>query len=175
MIISKISLLDDRRISKLEKLLENLDNFDMSESHEMNANIQEIHYFISNYPEKDLSNFKIWRTADEMQKFNSDSFYESLINQISSHYNWKDMGNVLLVNCKDEHEVADKLKQMWVEVYEKEIKEQKAEPIISIDTFKKMSCKQFVEFWGRKFNKNGTYMKKKIAKIKNDIENEKIY
>jgi len=147
----------------------------MSESHEMNANIQEIHYFINTYPDKDLSQFKIWRTANEMEKFDADMFYTSLINQISSHYNWKDMGNALLVGCETEEDVADKLKEMWVDVYKNELKEQKASPIISISTLEKMSCKQFIDYWGKEFNKNGRYLKKKINKIKSDVEYEKIH
>jgi len=146
----------------------------ISEAQELNANIQEIHYFIRKYPEKDLSSFKIYRTASEMQNFDADSFYVSLINEISSH-NWKDLGNALLVDNDSPDDVADRLKDMWVSVYEKELKEQKGEPIISINTLKKMSCKQFIDYWGKQFNQNGTYMKKKIAKIKSDIQNEKIY
>ena len=76
------------------------------------------------------------------------------------------MGNVLLVGCKDEHEVADKLKDMWVSVYEKELKDQKGKSIIPINTFKKMNCKQFVEYWGKQFNENGKYLIGKIGKIK---------
>jgi hypothetical protein len=145
----------------------------MSESHEMNANVQEIKYFITKYPEKDVKEFKIWQTFDKMQKFDADMFYVYLINEISAHYNWKDTSNELLAGCKDEKEVADKLKQMWVEVYEKEVKDQNAKPIIPLDTFRKMSCKQFIEYWGRQFNKNGDNIKKKISKIIND-KNEEI-
>lgn len=140
-----------------------------SERQEMNANIQEINYFIDKYPNKDLTEFKIYKTANKMKYFNSDEFYNSLIETISSHYNWKDMGNSLLVGCKDEHEVADKLKDMWVSVYEKEVKEQKGKSIIPINTFKKMTCKQFVEYWGRQFNENGRYLMNKIGKIKTNI------
>lgn len=146
----------------------------ISESHELNANIQEIHYFIRKYPNKDLSEFKIFRTADKMQKFDADAFYNSLINEIMAH-NWKDLGNALLVGSKTPDIIADRLKEMWVSVYEKELKSQKGKSIISLNTLKKMSCKEFVEYWGRQFNQNGDYMKKKIAKIKSDIQNEKIY
>lgn len=145
-----------------------------SESQELNANVQEMHYFINKYPDKDLSEFKIWRLAVTMERFNSEEFYNSLINEISSHYNWKDMGNALLVGCEDEEEVADKLKEMWVSVYEKELKDQKATPVIPINTLKKMTCKQFIEYWSKQFNENGRYLKNKIAKIKSDVENEKI-
>lgn len=146
----------------------------MSESQELNANVQEMHYFMNKYPEKDLSQFKIYRTAVEMEKFDANLFYSSLISQISSHNNWRDMGNRLLVGCRTEDEVADKLKEMWVSVYEKEVAEQRGKPIIPIETFKKMSCKQFVEYWGKQFNKNGRYLKRKIIKIKGDLQNEKI-
>jgi len=136
-----------------------------SERQEMNANIQEINYFIDKYPNKDLKEFKIYKTTHEMKYFNADEFYNSLITTISSHYNLKDMGNALLVGCKDEHEIADKLKDMWVNVYESELKGQKGKSIIPINTFKKMNCKQFVEYWGKQFNENGRYLMNKIAKI----------
>ena len=136
-----------------------------SESQEMNANIQEINYFIDKYPNKDLKEFKIYKIAERMKYFNSEEFYNSLISTISTQ-NWQDLGNALLVGCKDEHEVADKLKDMWVSVYESELKGQKAKPIIPINTLKKMTCKQFVEYWGRQFNENGKYLINKIGKIK---------
>jgi hypothetical protein len=75
------------------------------------------------------------------------------------------MGNALLVGAKDEHEIADKLKDMWVSVYESELKNQKGKSVIPINTFKKMSCKQFVKYWGRQFNENGRYLMNKIGKI----------
>ena len=136
-----------------------------SERQEMNANIQEINYFIDKYPNKDLTEFKIYKISSKMKYFNADEFYNSLINTISSHYNLRDMGNALLVGCKDEHEIADKLKDMWVSVYESELKNQKGKSVISINTFKKMNCKQFVEYWGRQFNENGRYLMNKIGKI----------
>lgn len=139
-----------------------------SENQEMNANIQEINYFIKKYPNKDLSEFKIYKIASKMKYFNANEFYNSLIEKISSH-NWKDLGNALLVGCEDEHEVADKLKDMWVTIYEKEVKEQGGKSIIPINTFKKMSCKQFVEYWGKEFNNNGRYLINKIGKIKPNI------
>ena len=114
---------------------------------------------------KDLKEFKIYRTSNEMKYFNADEFYNSLISTILSHHNLKDMGNALLVGAKDEHEIADKLKDMWVSVYESELKNQKGKSVIPINTFKKMNCKQFVEYWGRQFNENGRYLMNKIGKI----------
>ena len=137
-----------------------------SEEQEMNANIQEINYLIDKYPNKDLKEFKIYRISNKMKYFNTDEFYNSLINTISSHYNLRDLDNVLLAGSKDEHEIADKLKDMWVSVYESELKGQKGRSIIPINTFKKMNCKQFVEYWGKKFNENGRYLMNKIGKIK---------
>ena len=83
-----------------------------------------------------------------------------------SHYNFKDTDNALLVDCESEHEIADRLKDMWVSVYEKELNDQKGKSIIPINTFKKMSCKQFVDYWGKQFNENGRYLIGKIGKIK---------
>ena len=63
---------------------------------------------------------------------------------------------------------------MWVSVYESEIKGQKGSPIIPLNTLRNMSGKQFIDYWGRKFNENGKYLKKKIGNIKYQLGNEKI-
>jgi hypothetical protein len=136
-----------------------------SERQEMNANIQGINYFIDKYPTKDLTEFEIYKIVIKMKYFSADEFYNSLIKTIS-HYNFKDTDNALLVDCESEHEIADRLKDMWVSVYEKELNDQKGKSIIPINTFKKMSCKQFVDYWGKKFNENGRYLIGKIGKIK---------
>jgi hypothetical protein len=58
---------------------------------------------------------------------------------------------------------------MWVSVYTKQLKSQKATPIIPFSTLKKMTGIDFIEYWGRKFNENGKYLKVKIGKIKNEF------
>ncbi len=57
---------------------------------------------------------------------------------------------------------------MWASVYKKEVEEQKATPMISFATLKQMSCLDFIKYWGKRFNDNGKYLKRKIGSIKHD-------
>lgn len=145
-----------------------------SESFEMNANIQEIDYYIKKYPDKDLNDFEIWRNADIMEKFDFDEFYEDLLKVIADCYGLSkskyDKDTVYSIK----EEIVNKLKEMWLDVYEEVLVAQKATPIISIKTFENMTGYQFIEYWSKQFNKNGEYLKKKISKIKYDVQNEKI-
>jgi hypothetical protein len=140
----------------------------------MNANIQEIDYYIKKYPDKDLNDFEIWRNADIMEKFDFDEFYEDLLKVIADCY---DLSNTKY--DKDaidfiKQEIVDKLKEMWVEVYKEVLFAQNAKPIISIKTLENMTGYEFIKYWAKQFNKNGEYMKRKIYKIKYDTQNEKI-
>ncbi len=146
----------------------------ISEGQELNANVQEMYYFIQKYPDRELESFSIWINADEMNKFDSDKFYEELKQVINERYNWNDLGNFLLADCKSADDVVDRLKDMWVSVYESEVEGQKGSPIIPLNTLRNMSGKQFIDYWGRKFNENGKYLKKKIGNIKYQLSNEKI-
>jgi len=137
----------------------------ISERFELNANVQEIYYYINKYPDKDIKEFRIYQNADYMEKFNPDVFYSKLIQEIKKN-NWKDLGNFLLVGLENPDKIADKLKDMWISVYEKEVIEQKASPIISLNTLRNMSCLDFIKYWGKEFNKNGKYLKKKISNLK---------
>lgn len=137
----------------------------ISESFELNARVQEMFYYLHKYPEAELESFEIWQMASYMEKFNPDIFYESLITEIDNH-DFNKFSNFLLADCDDSHKIADKLKDMWIAVYKKEIASQKAEPIIPLATLEKMSCLDFIRYWGRQFNKNGRYLKQKIGKIK---------
>jgi len=146
----------------------------ISEGQELNANVQEMYYFIQKYPDRELEGFSIWRNANEMDKFDSDKLYEELKQVINERYNWNDLGNFLLADCKSADDVVDRLKDMWVSVYESEVKGQKGSPIIPLNTLRNMSGKQFIDYWGKKFNENGKYLKKKIGNIKYQLGNEKI-
>lgn len=138
----------------------------ISEKHELNAIVQEMYYYVKKYPEKDLTSFRIWKIADKMEKFDSVEFYSELINEIKKH-NWKDIsGNFYLSGLRDAEQIADKLKEMWVSVYKREVEEQKATPMVSFSVLEKMSCMEFIVYWQKRFNDNGKYLKRKIGAIK---------
>ena len=132
----------------------------VSESHELNANVQQVYYHIKKYPKDDINDNQIYKDSVIMTNFNSQTFYNELLQEISNYYKFE--------NIEDAKKVANRLKDMWLSVYTKQLKFQKATPIIPFNTLKKMTCLDFVEYWGNKFNENGEYLKKKIGKIKNE-------
>jgi hypothetical protein len=137
-----------------------LDYIYLSEEHELRSNIQEMAYFLKTYPERDIKDFVIYKNAQYMQSFDGYNFYHKLLKKISEHESYKGQESI----------IAERLKKMWVDVYMRECKSQKSEPIISEATLEKMTCEEFIKFWGKKFKENGNYLKKKIFKLKSGID-----
>lgn len=139
----------------------------VSESHELNANVQQFYYHVKKYTNDDTSDNAIYKDSVIMSNFNPELFYNKLLKKISEYYNFEQK--------EDIEKVANRLKDMWVSVYSKQIKDQKSEPIISLRTLKNMSCLDFIKYWSKIFNKNGEYLIRKLGKIKNEFgNNEKI-
>ncbi len=134
----------------------------ISEDFELRSNIQEIAYFIKKYPKRDITEFTIYKNADKMEKFNADDFYRQLNEKISTYNNYTGI----------EESISSKLKDMWIDSYKKQLSTQKATSIISIKSLEDMSCAEFIKYWGKKINKNGTYLKRKIFKLKSSLNNE---
>jgi len=137
-----------------------LDYIYLSEEFELRSNVQEMAYFLKKYPEKDVKDFVIYKNAQYMESFDGYNFYHKLLRKIGENTLYK--GN--------EVAIAERLKKMWVDVYLRQCKSQKSEPIISEQTLDKMTCGEFIKYWGKKFNENGTYLKKKIYKLKSGID-----
>lgn len=137
-----------------------LDYVYLSEEFELRSNVQEMAYFLKTYPDRDVKDFIIYKNAQYMQSFDGYNFYHKLLKKIGEHNSYK--GN--------EKEISERLKEMWVNVYLDKCKEQESEPIISESTLRKMNCEEFIKYWGKKFNENGTYLKKKIYKLKSGID-----
>lgn len=136
----------------------------ISEKHELRSNIQEMGYFIKNYPNKDIKTFDIYKNAESMISFDSYAFYHLLLKKISEHETLKGK----------EKSIAETLKKMWVDVYKRQCENQKAVPLISFNTLDEMTCLEFLRWWGKKINSNGRYLKEKILKLKYGINNEEI-
>lgn len=134
----------------------------LSESHELNANVQQIYYHIKNYPKDDIIDNDIYKDSITMSNFDSNGFYNELLQEISNYYKFE--------NIEDIKKVANRLKDMWVSEYFKQLNNQKSTPIINFNTLNKMTCLQFIEYWSKEFNKNGEYLRKKIIKIKNEYK-----
>jgi hypothetical protein len=132
----------------------------VSESHELNANVQQVYYHIKKYPKDNIEDNQIYKDSVIMTNFDSKIFYNQLLQEISNYYKFE--------NIEDSKRVVNRLKDMWVSVYTKQLQYQKATPIIPFSTLKKMTGLDFIEYWGKKFNSNGKYLKVKIGKIKNE-------
>lgn len=136
-----------------------LDYIYLSEEFELRSNVQEMAYFLKKYPERDVKDFVIYKNAQYMESFDGYNFYHKLLKKISEYESYKGQ----------ESKIAERLKTMWVDVYLKQCQSQKSEPILSPSTLEKMSCEDFIKYWGKKFNENGKYLKKKIFKLKSGI------
>jgi len=128
----------------------------ISEHHETRANIQELYYYIKKHPEKNLSDFRIYKKAIEMCNFKGKDFYKELINKISEYEPYKG----------DEQNIANRIKNMWVDDYKKQCDTQKVNPIISISYLKNIDCKEFLIYWQKRINKSGEEIKRKAHKLK---------
>lgn len=131
----------------------------VSEYHEIRANVQEIYYFITEHPDKDLKDFQIYRTADDMENFNHQTFYDGLIETISEHEPYKGSEKI----------VAERIKEMWIRTYEKECKLNNVNPLISFSTLRKMDCLEFFKYWQKRINFAGQRIKRKAHSIKADL------
>jgi hypothetical protein len=129
----------------------------VAEYHETRANIQEIYYFIKKYPNKDLKDFNIYQTANKMENFNYEQYYQDLLNKISEKY------------PGSEEYVANRFKSMWVKTYKKECEVSRVPPIISFETLEKMDCKEFLKYWQKRINNAGKTIKRKAHNIKANI------
>jgi len=137
-----------------------LDYIYHSEEFELRSNVQEMAYFLKKYPQKDVKDFVIYKRVDYMISFDGYNFYHKLLKKIAEYESYKGI----------EVEVAERLKRMWVDVYLKECQSQRSEPIISEQTLQRLSCEDFIKYWGKKFNQNGQYLKRKILKLKSGID-----
>lgn len=136
----------------------------LNEDYELRSNVQEAFYFLKKYPDRDIKDLKIYKNADKMENFNADTFYNSLLKEISKYPKYKG----------DEINIAEKLKEMWIYVYKKEIKNGNGSKMIPLNMLENMNCKDFIDWWSKKINKSGNYLKKKLYKLKNGIHNEEI-
>jgi hypothetical protein len=147
-----------------------LDYIYLSEEFELRSNVQEMYFFLKKYPEKKLDDFVIYQNAKYMESFDGYNFYYKLLKKISEYQPYKGI----------EKEIAQKFKDMWVEVYLKQpgvkVEDKSKDYVTQIktvipeSTLKKMTCEEFIKFWGKKFNQNGRYLKRKINKLKFGID-----
>jgi len=134
-----------------------------TEPHEMRAEIQEIGHHIQKMGIDGYKNSKIWKDIEYMEKFNPSAFHRSLLRLVSEKIP-KYLGT--------ERATARRLKDMWVEVYKKQLKEQKQTDKIDIKSIEKMRAMEFLKFWDKRFKERSKYMKRKVMILASHIKQE---
>lgn len=123
-----------------------------SESQEINAQVQETAYYIKKYGMKSLVKTKGWETANLMIDFNAVEF----INQLEE---------VILEDNNDIEQMKKSLKDMWIAQYRNFIKDSKEDHSIDDKLMERLDFKSFVELMGKKINRGGNKLKKKLIKL----------
>jgi len=129
-----------------------------SEPYEINAQVQEVGHFLQKYGPSKINKSQAYQNADYMQKFNDEDFIEKLELKISEYY----PDNVEFIK--------DRLKKMWVNNYEKKLKEFKERPLINLDYLKNATCDEFVKYFGIRLNELGENFKRRILKTASQYE-----
>lgn len=137
----------------------------IGETHEMNANIQEVGFYMKEYGVDILKTCNNYLFYQRMRSFKAEEFIKSFSEYI------KTKGGTY---AKDPELVIERLKKMWVAVYKDNIEKSKNKPVISISTLENMSLIEFLKYWEVIFNKRGDYVIKKMLILKNAIQNEEI-
>jgi len=127
-----------------------------TESHEINADVQEMSYFIRKYPDRDIDSFDIYDRSIDMTNFNADYFYKLFIDEISKHIPYIGI----------EKDIAEQIKNLWVDIYKEKCFNDNKKPFLSFDRLAKMSCLEFLRFWQIRINISGHKILRKIDKMK---------
>jgi hypothetical protein len=151
----------------------------MSEPQELNAEIQEAAYTINKYGFSQLKKTRVWKAANVMQSFNADKFIKGLDNAINKYIESRGEQTTALRSGVLSNPLRERLKNMWIQQYEKALKEYGETPSIPLASLKKGNCANFVKYFEKRINRSGDYLKKKLSKLYTvsgeDEDNEKIY
>lgn len=126
-----------------------------SEPHEMRAMVQESLPFAKNYSLEDFRNFSgSYRESKKMIEFKSEEFIKNISDVI---LNYDEESNVDFI--------MNKLKKMFVTMYESNLKSFKEEPDYDLDKLKSMDYKQFIKYFEKIINKAGKTINRKLDKL----------
>ena len=114
-----------------------------AEPHETNACIQEGLPQIKEMGLEEFKTTRLWKEAIQMEIFNADNFMEKF-NEIAVRHN-KEYDKVLL----------EKLKNDFLDDYEKYCKDFEETPRYNIEHLKSLSIEKFFKFWQKIINKAG--------------------
>ena len=130
-----------------------------SEEFELRSHVQEILYYFKNHTDQDIKDNRIYKLYDEMEKFNAEKFYNNLLNIIIQE-NFS----------SDAEYIMDRLRDNFLNTYEKVCIKYNLKHIIPIDYLKGLNCLDFILWWEPQFNKKGNYVKRKFYKLKSGMD-----
>lgn len=147
-----------------------------SEPQELNAQVQEAAFWINKYGFASLNKTSAWKMADRMEKFNAETFIKVLDAEIDKYIGTKPEETTILRGGVLSHPLRERLKNMWVQQYEKALKHYGEKPTIPINAIRKMKCAEFAKYFEKRINGSGRYLKKKLSKLSiiSTNEDEKI-
>jgi hypothetical protein len=137
-----------------------------SEQHELNAQVQEVAFWVKKYGFDKIQKTTAWGIANRMEKFDASIFLKGLDREIDTYISSKSIETTALrSNGLLSHPIKERLKNMWIQQYEKMLKKYNENPTVPLQTLKKMKCDEFTFYFQKRINKSGTYLKKKISKL----------
>lgn len=137
-----------------------------SEPHELNAQVQEASFWVMKYGFSKIQKTSAWKMADRMQKFSAETFLKGLDEEIEKYVSGKDeVTTALRPGGVLSHPLKERLKNMWIQQYEKSLKTYNETPSIPLEALMKMKCDEFIGYFQKRINKSGDYLKKKLSKL----------
>ncbi len=138
-----------------------------SEPHELNAQVQEAAFWVNKYGPEKITKTEAWKMAKEMENFKSEAFIKELDLEINKYIGSRPTETTLIRPGGGvlSHPLKERLKNMWVQQYEKSLKEFNETPTIPLKVLKKMKCDEFVKYFEKRINDSGIYLRKKLGKL----------
>lgn len=129
----------------------------ISEPHEIRAIIQELGFFI-NKEKKINKNNLAYEHIIKMRSFVPEKFIEHMKEVIKEN-----IGDV------DYQYILERLKNMWISNYKQQLRNNKESDKININKIEKMTAEEFINFFGKKIQRNGEYLFRKVHKMVGNI------
>jgi hypothetical protein len=134
----------------------------LCEDFELRSHVQEMDFYFKKHPQQSVQDSRVFKYYDQISKFDGDKFYNDML------------GLIEIESDGDGEYIINKLKNIWISNYKKELKSYKNdEPTIPIKKLEKMSGYEFIKYWEGIFHEKGEYVKRKIYKLASSYKDVK--
>lgn len=130
-----------------------------SEPHEIRAIIQEIGFYINKKHKIDNENLSyqyILKMREFSPKFLIDHMKKVILETTGTEVDYQ--------------YILERLKNMWISNYKQQLKTNLETDRIRIEKIEKMSAEEFISFFGKRINKAGEYMFRKVHKMIGNLD-----